>query len=173
MAGGNTRQGRFGTDDGGSSGQEEAGNVARTSGVGWERTPLGKVVGGTRTPQEMQCCSPQYRWDHKLQRPEGRSHQHKAPHGNQIWPEIFLNCNTDGKGLNDEGRHKTTNKGEPELRPGLYGIGDDRERGKRPRIGISYVRTVSDQHEKELERGWTAVRTADADTKQDGQKTAN
>ena len=58
---------------------------------------------------------------------------------------------------------------EPELRSGfgLYGIGDGRERGKRPRIGISQVQTVSDHtHEKGPKRGSPAARTADADTKQ-------
>ena len=48
----------------------------------------------------------------------------------------------------------------------MCGIDDGRERGKRPCIGISSVETVSDEHEKEPKRGRTAVRTADADTRQ-------
>ena len=36
------------------------------------------------------------------------------------------------------------NEQDPEHRPGLYGIGGGRERGKRPRIGISQVRPVLD-----------------------------
>ena len=31
----------------------------------------------------------------------------------------------------------------PELGPGLYGVGDGRDRGKRPRTGVFYVHTVT------------------------------
>ena len=49
--------------------------------------------------------------------------------------------------LSELRRHKPPQNDEqrgPELRSGLHGIGDGRQRGKGPRIGISKVRTVSD-----------------------------
>ena len=131
-----------------------------------------KVGGGMRTPMEMQCCSPQYRWNHKRHRQEGCSHQHKAHHRNQIWPGILLCCCADGHGSNDEGHHKTTITGSLNSGQGCMGLVTAGGEGKRPRIGVSSVRTVSDHCEKEPKTGWTAVRTADADTKQDGQKSA-
>ena len=38
-----------------------------------------------------------------------------------VWPEIFSICSADGQGSNDEGRHKTTNKGS--LNSGQGGMG--------------------------------------------------
>ena len=62
---------------------------------------------------------------------------------------------------------------EPEIRSGWYGIGDGRERGQRPRIRISYRSKQSQTtHKQGPKRGCTAVRTADADTKQEREKTA-
>ena len=37
--------------------------------------------------------------------------QRKTHPRNQIWPEIFLNCSTDGQNSNDAGHHQTTNNG--------------------------------------------------------------
>ena len=45
-----------------------------------------------------------------------------------------MNCST---GDLDSKDMPINEQREPELRPGFYGIGDGRERGKRPRIGIS------------------------------------
>ena len=73
--------------------------------------PRAEWVEGRGPPQEMQCCSPQYRWDRKRQRPEGRDHQCTAQHRNQIWPEIFLNCSTAGQRSNGAGHRKRTNRG--------------------------------------------------------------
>ena len=54
----------------------------------------------------------------------------------------LLDCSTDG--LKRRRSPQNNEQIEPELRLGLYGIRYGRERGWRPRIGISEVRTVSD-----------------------------
>ena len=113
-AGGNPRQGRVGTCVGRGSGQEEARTAAGTSVVGGgEGPPTDRMGEGTRTPREVQCCIPQYRWGHKHLHLEGLNHQCTAHSGNTIWPEIFLNCSTACQSSNGVGQHKTASMGSP------------------------------------------------------------
>ena len=107
------------------------------AGWGWGGWVQAKVGGGMRTPMEMQCCSPQYRWNHKRHRQEGCSHQHKAHHRNPICPGILLCCCTDGHGSDDEGHHKTAITGSLNSGQGCMGWMAAGGEGKRPRIGIS------------------------------------
>ena len=75
-----------------------------------EEDPQVRKGGGAKTHKGMQCCSPWYRWDHKIRCTEVHSRQQKTYHSNRIWPEIFLNCSADGQGSNDAGHHRTANR---------------------------------------------------------------
>ena len=96
--GGGTREDHVGTYDGGGCRQEEAQTAADTVMLGGRGPPGVSKAGGDRTHREMQCCLPQYRWDHTRQRPEVHNRQQKNCHSDQIWSEIFVNCGTDGQG---------------------------------------------------------------------------
>ena len=92
------------------------------------------------------------------------------PQQNQIWPEIFLNCSTDGQGSNDAGHHKTANSSSQNSGRGCMGSGTagNGARGHAsefPRSTQSHT-----THKQGPKRGSTAERTADADTKQRKQK---
>ena len=123
----------------------------------WAEDPPGDAV--LLTPVQMGPETPARRG--------AQSSVHSPPQQPELARDIFDLQHSQPE-LKQRRPPQNNEQGVPELRPGLDGIGDGRERGKRPRIGISHVRTVSDHtHKQGPKGGWTALKTADADTKQD------
>ena len=122
----------------------------------------------------MQCCSPRCRWDQKCQRPEVRNRQQKTYH-RKSWPDLFLNCSTAGPGSHDAGHHKTTNRESQNSGRGLGCVGSKTVGEGAGGHASEFLRskqceTTGPTHKQRPTRGRTAVRTANADTKQERQK---
>ena len=135
--GGDAREGHAGTHDGGGSSQEEAGAVADTLVVvGGEPPRTGRVEerGTSRG-----CSSAAYPGTEGPQTPSPTCTQLLAenlprqPH----LVKDFFQLQHGQPGLKRRRSPRNYERIEPKIRSGLYGIGNGRERGKRPRIGFS------------------------------------
>ena len=137
------------------------------SGIAWNAPGAieGRRVGGTGTPWEWQCCSPEYRWDDKCQRLEGRNHRYTTHHRDQIWPGIFFELQHSRPQLKRRRSLQNGKQGEREHRPEggmgsvLAGKGARGRASEFPRSEQSHTRKQGPK------RGATAMRTAGANTK--------